>query len=81
MKAHQVNVPAPTVVRDLEEVDNSKETGLSRQLGSNVRKTNRLDGVYFDLAFLHPIPPANLHVRTCPHADTAGDFSTTNAVP
>jgi hypothetical protein len=81
MKAHQVNVPASTVVRDLEEIDNPKETRLSRQYWSNVRKTNRLDGVYFDLAFLHPIPPAYLHMRTCPDADTASNFSTTNAIP
>jgi hypothetical protein len=81
MKAYQVNVPASTVVRDLEEIDNPKETRLSRQFWSNVRKTDRLDGVYFDLAFLHPIPPAYLHMRTCPDADTASDFSTTNAIP
>jgi hypothetical protein len=80
MKAHQVNVPASTVVSDPEEIDNPKETRLSRQLGSNVRKTDRLDGVHFDLAFLHPIAPAYLHMRMCPDADTASDFSTTNAI-
>ncbi|SRR6266436_201176 len=51
MKAHQVNVPASSVVRHLEEIDNSKETRLARQFGSNVRKTDRLDGVDLDLAF------------------------------
>jgi hypothetical protein len=81
MKPHQVDVSASTVVRDLEEIDHPKETRLSRQHWSNVRKTDGLDGVYFDLAFLHPIPPASLHMRTCPDADTASDFSTTNAIP
>jgi hypothetical protein len=81
MKPHQVDVSASTVVRDLEEIDHPKETRLSRQHWSNVRKTDGLDGVYFDLAFLHPIPPAYLHMRTCPDADTASDFSTTNAIP
>jgi len=81
VEEHEVHVPASTVVSDLEEIDNPKETGLSRQYWSNVGKTDRLDGVYFDLAFLHPIPPAYLHMRTCPDADTASDFSTTNAIP
>jgi hypothetical protein len=81
MKADQVNVPAPTVVGHLQEIDNPKKSRLLRQLGSNVRKTNRLDGVHFDLAFFHPVPSAYPHVRTCPDADTAGDFSTTNAIP
>jgi hypothetical protein len=57
------------MVSDLEEIDNPKETRLSSQLGSNVRKTDRLDGAHFDLAFLHPIPPAYLHMRTCPDVD------------
>lgn len=81
MKAHQINVAPSTVVGDLQEIDDPKETGLSRQLRSNVRKTDRLDGVDFDFAFLHPVPPAHPHMRPCPYPDTARDFSTTNALP
>jgi hypothetical protein len=69
------------MVSDLEEINHPKEIRLSRQSGSNVRKTDRLDGVHFDLTFLHPTPPAYLHMRTGPDADTASDFSTTDAIP
>jgi hypothetical protein len=81
MKADQVNSPASTVVSHLEEIHNAKKPRLSRQLGSNVRKTDRLDGIYFDLAFFHPISAAAYpHMRTCPDAHTASDFSR-DAIP
>src|SRR6266699_6153404 len=58
VKPDQINISAFAVISNLEKIDHPKETRLSRQLGRNIRKTDRLDGIYFDLAFLHPIPPA-----------------------
>src|SRR5215472_12401075 len=62
VKADQVDVPASTVVSHLEEIQNAKKPRLLRQLGSNVGKTDGLDGVHFDLAFFHPVPPAYPHM-------------------
>jgi hypothetical protein len=81
VKPNQINISAFAVIGNLEKIDHPKEARLSRQLGSDIRKTDGLDGIYFDLAFLHPIPPACLHMRTCPDPDAASDFSAANAIP
>src|SRR5260370_41968299 len=81
VKPDQKNISAFAVISNLEKIDHPKETRLSRQLGSNIRKTDRLGGIYFDLAFLHPIPPAYLYMRTCPDADAAHNFSAAKPIP
>jgi hypothetical protein len=81
VKPDEIDISAFAVTSNLEKIDHSKEARLARQLRSNVRKTDGLDGVHFDFACLHPIPPAYLNMRTCPDAYAARDFSSTNAIP
>jgi hypothetical protein len=77
VESNQVNVLALSVLRDLQQIDDAQETRLSRQLWSNLKKANRLDGIYLDLTFLHAVAGAHLCVRTRPDSDAACDFATT----
>ena len=81
VKPDQINISDFAVMATLRRSTTPRKPDSSRQLGTNIRKTDRLGGIYFDLAFLHPIPPAYLHMRTCPDADAASDFSAENAIP
>ena len=80
MKPNQINILPLAVLRDLEQIDETQETRLSRQLWSDVRKTDRLDGIHFDLTFVHPVPATHFDVRANPDSDAAGDFSATNSI-
>src|SRR5439155_20410768 len=75
-----VDILAFPVLRDLEQIDQTQETRLTRQLRSDIRKTNRRDRIHFDLTFFHTVPGANLDVRTRPYPDTASDFSAANSL-
>ena len=44
--------------RDLEQVQNAKESRLARQFRSNIRKPYWLDRIDLNLAFLHTVPRA-----------------------
>jgi hypothetical protein len=61
--------------RDLEKVQDTRESRLTRQLRSNIRKPYQLDRVHLDLAFLHAVTPSYFDVGTYPNSDTASDFS------
>jgi hypothetical protein len=63
--------------RDLEQVQNAKESGLSRQLRSNIWKPYRLNRIDFNLAFLHTVSRAYSDAGTHPDSHTASDFSAT----
>ena len=80
MEPNQVDIFAFTVLGDLEEIDETKETRLASQLWSDIRKTDRLDRIYYDLTFLHTVPVAHFDVRMRPYSDTASDFSSTNTL-
>ena len=80
MEADEVDPIAFAVLRYLQQVDDSEEAGFTCQLGRDVRQTDRLDGVNFDLALFHLIAGSSLDVGTRPDADAAGDFSTANAL-
>ena len=80
MEANQINILASTMLRDLEQVDDSQESGLARQCGSDIRKADRRDGIHFDLTFFHTIAVARFDVRTRPYSDTASDISTPNSL-
>jgi len=79
VKPNQVDILAFTVFRDLEQIDDTQEIRLSRQLWSDIRKTDRLNGVHFDLTFFHTVSAADSDMGTRPYADAASDFSTTNS--
>lgn len=73
MKSNQINVVAATVFRDREEVGHIFETGTSRQVWSDVGQPDRPNRIDFDLALIHAVASANLHVGTCPYSDAASD--------
>jgi hypothetical protein len=75
VEANQVDVLAPPVFRDLEEVDDSLETRSARDCGGDVGIGDREERVHLDLTFVHPVPLADRHVRTHPYAHAAGDFA------
>jgi hypothetical protein len=80
VETNQKNVSAFAVVRDLEQIDDAEETRLSRQLRCNIWKADRLDGVHFNVTFLHGIPAAHFNVRAGPDSDATRNLSTTDAL-
>jgi hypothetical protein len=80
VESDQIDVLAPTMLRDLEEVDHALETRSSREVGSNIREPDGQDRVHLDLTLFHPVPVAHSYVRTQPDADAASDLATANAI-
>ena len=80
MEADEVDPFAFTVLRHLQQIDDAEEAGFARQLGRDIRETDRLDGIDFDLAFFHLITGPDFYVRAHPDADAAGDFSAANSL-
>ena len=80
MESDEIDVLAPTVLRDLEEVDHTLETRRARQLWSDIRETDRQDRIHLDLTLFHPVAVADLYVWTHPYADAASDFAAPNSV-
>ena len=79
MEPNQIDIFAFTMLSDLEQIDDTKETRLARQLWSDIRKTDWRDRIHLDLAFFHAIPGAHFDVGTHPYSDTASDFSAANS--
>ena len=80
MKPDQVNVLTFSVLRNFEQIEHTKEAGFPRQRRRDIGKSNRLDGVDFNLAFIHAIAPSYLHVRAKPYPDAASDFTAPDTV-
>ena len=80
MEPDQIDVLAPAVLRDFEQVEDAKETRLARQLWSDIREADRLDRIDFDLALVHTVPCTGLDVGMHPYPDAASDFSATNSL-
>jgi hypothetical protein len=78
VEADQVDVSAAAVIGDLEQVDDAEKARFARQLRRDVGKADGLDGIDFDLSFLHRIPAAHLHVRARPDTDAARDLAVAN---
>jgi hypothetical protein len=68
------------VFRDLEEIDEAEESGFAGELRGDFLDGDLLDGVNFDVAFLHAIAGTDFDVRVLPDADTARDFTGADAV-
>jgi hypothetical protein len=81
MEPDQINILTLTVLRDLQEIDHTKETRLSGQLWRNVRKADWLDGIHFDLSIFHRVSAAHSDMWAGPDPDTARDFSAPNSLP
>jgi hypothetical protein len=71
----EVDIFTFAMFRNLEQVDDAEEARRARQLRGDIEETDRFDGIDFDLAFVHRVAVADLHVRTGPDADATGDFA------
>ena len=80
MKSDQVDILASAVFRNLEQVYQTVEAGLTRELRGDIRKPDGLDGIDFNLAFVHRIAAADPDARTHPDANAAGDVAAPHAV-
>jgi len=80
VEPNQIDILAFTVLGNLEQIDETQETRLARQLGSDIGKTDGRDGIHLDLAFFHAVPGAHFDVRTHPYPDAASDFSAANSL-
>ena len=80
MEPNQIDILAFTVLRDFEQIDDTQESRLSRQHWSDIRKTDRLDRIHHNLTFFQTVSVAHFDMGTRPNANTASDFSSTNAL-
>src|SRR5678809_815499 len=76
----EVDLLPLAVLRNLQQIQHAQEARLACQLGRDIRKADRLDRFDDDLASIHWIASADLHVRPHPEADAAGDSSVSNAL-
>ena len=80
MEPNQIDIFTLTVLRNLEQINEAQESRLARQCWGDIRKTDRLDRIHFDLTFFHSVALAHCDVGTRPYSDTASDFPTTNSI-
>ena len=80
MEPNEIDILAFTVLRNLEQINEAQESRLARQCWGDIRKTDRLDRIHFDLTFFHSVALAHCDVGTRPYSDTASDFPTTNSI-
>jgi hypothetical protein len=71
----QINILASTMFRDLQQVQNAKESRLARQFRSNIWKPDRFNRIDFNLAFLHTVSRTYSDAGTHPDSHAASDFS------
>jgi hypothetical protein len=75
VESHQVHVLAPSVLRDLEQINHSLEPRRTRDGRRDIGEANGDDRFHLDMAFAHPIASAKRHPRTQPDAHAAGDLA------
>jgi hypothetical protein len=80
VEPNEIDILAFTVLRNFQQINDAQESGLARQRWSNIRKTDWLDRIHFDLTFFHSVAFAHFDVGTHPYSDTASDFSSTNSI-
>jgi hypothetical protein len=80
MKVNEKDVPAGTVLRDLEEIYSSLEPALSRQRSGNVRERDGMDLGHNDMAVAHSIATSYFHVTALPKSHRARDFASSNSL-
>jgi hypothetical protein len=78
VEPNQINILAFTVLRDLEQIDYTKETRLARQYWRDIQKADRLDRIHLNFTFFHWIADACFNVGACPESYATGDFSATH---
>lgn len=80
MESNQIDVFAPAVFRDLEELGHIFETRTSCQAWRDVGHTDRPNRIHFDLTLIHAVTPARLDVGTCPYSNTAGNSASAHSL-
>lgn len=79
VEADQVDVLSPAVFCYFQQIQHSQESRLAGQLRSNVRKSDPLDRIDFNRAFLHRVTRSGADMRACPDADAACNFPASDA--
>ena len=77
MEPNKIDILAFTMLRNLEQINDAQESRLARQCWGDIRKTDRLDRIHFDLTFFHSVPVAHFDMGTRPYSDAASDFPAT----
>ena len=80
MKSDEIHVFATSMFCHLEKVAYGFEAAGACELRSDIVERNQCDRINFDLAFLHPVSPACLHVGPLPYTNAAGDLTRSDAV-
>ena len=80
MEPNQIDILAFTVLRDFKQIEDTQETRLSRQLWSDIRKTDWGDRIHLDLTLFHAVAGAHVDVGTRPYSDAARDVSAANSL-
>src|SRR5262249_13216504 len=80
VEADQIDVLALAVLSDLQQVDDTEESGGARQLGRDIGKTDRRDRIDLNLAFFHWVARAHFDMRTHPDPDAASDLRAADAI-
>ena len=80
MEPDEVDILAPAVLRDLEQIHQAEEARFARQLRSDIQVTDRLYRIHFDLTLFHTVPSAYLDMGAHPDSNAASDFSAANSL-
>ncbi len=81
VEANQVNILSFPVLRNLEKIQNAQKTRRLGQRGSDIRETDRLYRIDFNLPLIvHSVAAPHFDVGTQPDPNTAGNFSTAHTL-
>lgn len=75
MEADEVHILTAAVLRDCQQILHTTEPGLTREIMCDVFERDRMNPVHDDVAVVHAVAAADLHVRPRPDADRAPDAS------
>jgi hypothetical protein len=80
VEADQVDLFAGAVLGNFQQIEDAEESGFAREVGSDIREADGLNGIDFDFAFFHAVSSADFDAGSLPNADAACDVSATNAI-
>jgi len=81
MKPYQINILPRPVLGDLEQIDDSQESGFDSQLVVDVLDRNLLDRIDLDQAVFHGITLAHRYLRPLPDPHTDSNGSGPHTLP
>ena len=73
MESNQVGLVAFAVPSDLQQIGNTLESRLARQIVRDVVDGNRRNRIDDDVSIVHRVAAAHLHMESRPDADAASD--------